>query len=341
MKNRWPTNFAFSLILASAICLAGCSGLPAAHTNTAPATVAYMNGSGGAGIVGYSTVPANNGSSMGTLTLPPSPLYYGGPLATDPSGQIYIAAADGANHAAQILIYPPNSTGAATASRTINLNDVNRLAVDPAGRVYVLNLAGGYGPPTVAVYSATASGAATPLRTLQLTNVLPPVADMTADAAGNIYVAAYLGNGWTIAVYPPTATGPSTPTRTIDFGTYGTSIVYGVAVDSARDIFANVGSGSYNGPNAIEEFAPGANGAATPINTINLTVGSPWQIATGGPVRLDGAGNIFTSLTLLSHDTALDSIVVYGFEPTATGSAVPTVQIAPTDGGYNTFFAVN
>ena len=59
-------------------------------------------------------------------------------------------------------------------------------------------------------------------------------------------------------------------------------------------------------------------------------------------MRLDGTGNIFTSLQRRSTTDpgALDSIVVYGFKPTATGSTAPTVQIAPTD-GYDTFFVVN
>jgi len=42
----------------------------------------------------------------------------------------------------------------------------------------------------------------------------------------------------------------------------------------------------------------------------------------------------------LSSPENIYSDVVYGFEPTANGGAVPTVQIAPTD-GYNTFFALN
>lgn len=76
-----------SVILTGAIVLSGCATLPKpAPANTTPATVAYVNGPFGVGIVGYSTVPPNIGSSINTLTLPPSPLYYGGPLATDPSG---------------------------------------------------------------------------------------------------------------------------------------------------------------------------------------------------------------------------------------------------------------
>jgi len=232
-----------------------------------------------------------------------------------------------------IFIYPANSTGAATPSRTVKLNssEIAALAVDPTGLLYVA--IAGNSDPTVTVYSATASGTATPLRTLQLTNVLQ-VNDIAADAAGNIYVAGYMSPENAIAVYPPTATGPATPARTI---TLGTSNVYGVAVAASGEIFANICLGCYNTNLAIEEFAPGANGAATPINTINLNVASSWTIANGGPVRLDRTGNIFTSLIQL-NSTAPSSIVVYRFGPTATGNAVPTAQIT---GKYNTFFALN
>jgi hypothetical protein len=204
-----------------------------------------------------------------------------------------------------------------------------------------LNLGENNGPPTVAVYAAGASGAATPVRTLALTGVLSPVSDMVADATGNIYVAGYIGNGWAIAVYSPSASGPSTPSRTIEFGLNGSMVAYGVAVNSAGNIFANVGSSSPSGPTVLEEFAPGANGAATPINTINLTAVSSWQIAGGGPVRLDGAGNIFTSVQLEDPETGLNVIVFYGYAPNATGNAVPAVQITPLNGGYNSFLALN
>jgi hypothetical protein len=148
------------------------------------------------------------------------------------------------------------------------------------------------------------------------------------------------GNGGVIAVYPPAANGPSTPIRTI---TLTNSDVYGVAVDPEGNIFANVCPGCYSSSGAgfvIEEFAPGETGEATPINTINLSVGAPWKIALGGPVRLDGAGNIFTSLVLSSTDTPEPNFVVYGFGSADKGNAAPTVQIAPTN-GYSSYFAVN
>ncbi len=349
MKNNWPTRFWLSGILAGCICLSGCSSQSPGHSNTGPATtVAYMIGNVSTEIKEYSTVIANNGSPINTITFPPS--CYGGPLATDSSGQIYVGVAispvDPLN-LGEILIYPPNSTGTATPSRTIGLNsyDIFALAVDPAGLLYVLYdpmQEGSDATPTVTVYSATASGTATPLRTLQLTNLLPTFRDIAADAAGNLYVAGFFSDstGNAIAVYPPTATGLATPTRMI---TFGASTVYGVAVDPAGDVFVNICRGCYDGANAIEEFAPGANGAATPINTINLTAKSPWVIVNGGPVHLDSAGNIFTSLELFSNSVVMplsSSIVVYGFGPTATGSTAPIVQITPTD-GYTTSFALN
>jgi hypothetical protein len=165
------------------------------------------------------------------------------------------------------------------------------------------------------------------------------VSDIVADAAGNIYAAVYIDNAWTIAVYPRTANGPSTPTRTIVFG--ANALVYGVAIDRAGHIFANVGTYNFgNGPDVIEEFARGARGTATPINTINLTAGPAWWIDAGGPVRVDGAGNIFTSLVLDSKQTLQMQYDLIGFGPGATGDATPTLDINP-DGGFNTFLAVN
>jgi hypothetical protein len=300
-----------------------------------------MLGSGGTAIMGYSTVPTDNSSPINTLTFPSS--YYGGPLATDSSGQIYVAVAinpvDPLN-LGDIFIYSPNSTGTASPSRTIDVSsyDVVALAVDPAGLLYVAIQESADATPTVSVYSTTARGTATPLRTLQLTNV-QHVNDIAVDGAGNLYVAGDMSTECVIAVYPPIATGPATPARTINFGT---SIVYGVAVDPVGDVFANVCLGCNLTSFAIEEFAPEANGAATPINTINLTVGLLWQNVQGGPVRLDGAGSIFTSFLLFPNpgEEQTISIVVYGFGPTATGSTAPSVQITPTD-GYTTFFAVN
>jgi len=341
---------------ASVIGLAGCSVAPSSNSvnppqgNATPATVAYVNASlldpsGLPELQGYSTVVGDKGASAGTLQLPASPLYYGGPMATDPSGQIYVAeAANGSNQARQILVYAAGSTGTATPSRAIQLPSTNpipanRIAVDPTGRVYVLNLGKIGTSTTIDIYAANATGAPTPTRTLQLTNVLPPVADIVADAAGNVYCACFFEGQWTVAVYSASASGASMPSRTINFGT---SFLYGVGVDTAGDVFVNVCNGCNTSANEIEEFSPGASGTPTPTRTINLSAPSGLYVSGGGPVRIDGAGNIFTSLVLFSHqDPIYRSIPIYGFDPSASGSAAPSVQITPLNGGYNTFFALN
>jgi hypothetical protein len=345
MKNIWPASFGISAILSAVIILAGCGVTNPSPVNTAPATLAYVFGvdSGTHGMLTYSTVPANNGSPVAGLRAAGQQ----GPIATDSAGQIYIVGAnpDRVPDQGAIFVYPPNSTGSASPSRTITLDYFpNRFAVDPTGRIYATNLLGGGTPQTVFVYAADANGPAEPLRTIVLTNVVPFVTDMAADAAGNLYLAALLRNPnqWTVAVYPPTANGPSAPARTVDFGPDGLAWIYGVAVDSKGDIFASVCSGCDVGASTIEEFAPGASGTAVPIKTINLTAGSLGQINAGGPVRVDGAGNIFTSLAIWPPGLALGPInVFYGFAPDATGDAVPIVQFAPPDGGTNGWLALN
>lgn len=346
MKNIWPASFGLSAILAAAIVLAGCGTSPS-PVSTAPATLAYVfsAASGQMVMTEYSTAPANSGTIIASLSAGPGQ----GPIATDASGQIYIlySTSDGAIPSAEIVVYSPNATGNASPSRTIQLDyQPYKLAVDPTGRVYVANLPADYttgAPATVSVYAADASGAATPLRTFVMTTALATTRDMVADAAGNLYVAACLRGGpWAIAVYPPTANGPSTPARTIEFGPL-TLFVSGVAVDSAGHIFANVSSNTNGRPAFIEEFAPGASGMATPINTINLTGGPDWQTVAGGPVRVDGAGNTFTSLELsqISPETGQLVTVFYGFAPDATGNALPTIQFAPPDADPNGFLALN
>jgi hypothetical protein len=351
MKNIWPVSLGLPLILAVAIDLASCGGAPnssPAYTNSSPATLAYVFGveSGTFGMLTYSTAPANNASPVAGVRAAGQE----GPIATDSAGQIYIGGNDPADplNPGEILVYPPSSTGNDHPSRTINLSFFpNRLAVDPAGRTYVLNLPDGWTTGalmTVSIYAADASGPAEPLRTIVLTNVVPIVTDMVADAAGNLYVAAVLRNSnhWNISVYPPTANGPSTPARTIDFGPNGLAWVYGVGVDSKGDIFASVCAGCYEGASTIEEFAPEAQGAAVPVKTINLTAGSLGQINAGGPVRVDGAGNIFTSLAIWPPGLAPGPLnVFYGFAPDATGDAVPTVQFTPPQGGTNGWLALN
>jgi hypothetical protein len=339
-KNR-PAGILVLCTLAGFVCLTSCSGPVSHSSDPAAAKFVYLIGSADAAIKEYSVQTSTNALPNSTLTYPPN--YYGGPVATDSSGQLYVAVqlspVNPANPGS-IFIYPPNSTGEATPSRTIDLNtyDPCALAVDANGLLYVAINPGGSGTQAVDVYPADASGNANRLRTLAVTG-LAQILDIAVDAAGNIYVAGYSGNGDnTIAVYSPDASGSAAvPTRTI---TFPNSNVYGVAVDTAGDIFASVCRDCQDTSIDVEEFGPDASGAAFPVNTINLPLGSAARFGNGGPVRLDRFGNIFTSAQVFAANQEFPDIVVFSFAPTATGDAAPIVQMTPAD-GYATYFAVN
>ncbi len=191
MKNIGPASLGVSAILTAAVGLAGCGSVTSSsaapelghHIQTQPsqpATVAYVFGqteSGVGAMLQYSTAPGNNSSPVASLQAPQ------GSIATDSTGQIYIAAGD-------IFVYPPNSTGNARPSRIIHLDYfANRIAIDPTGRIYALDFPDGWtagASMPVDVYAADARGVTKLLRSILLTNVLPPVLDMAADAAGNL-----------------------------------------------------------------------------------------------------------------------------------------------------------
>lgn len=308
------------------------SQLPA---NTAPATVAYVWGNDDQNqsasgppqtILKYSTVSPSSSSPAGTLTLPP--LFNGWPIAVDSFGQLYVGGFFYPNDNPLILVYPPNSIGAATPSRTIEINgpgEIITLAVGPNGLLYVGIV--GTESIAVAVYSADATGTVAPLRTVQLPySDSVQYLDVVADAAGNIYVAFYpvlpgTGPPGYIDVYAPDATGP-TPTRTITLS----SIVFGVAVNDTGQLFADTCLASIAGC-SVEEFAPDADGSASPINTIDVPNRSAGMQYWGGPVRLDGVGNIFVSSGIRDPSTDVVDFFVYGFAPSATGDATPSVRI--------------
>ncbi|HME34139.1 MAG TPA: hypothetical protein VKF84_02795 [Candidatus Sulfotelmatobacter sp.] len=358
MKKKWLATIGLSPILTVAVCLVGCSSSGSTGTTSnAAATVAYTHAaylnSGLEQIVGYSAAPGNGSAVVSSFTQTP-PKYLTGPIATDQTGQVYSSLLSASSNSIEIDVYPPYPTGVTGPSRSIQIqmppeSVVFGLAVDSAGLLYVAYNTWPYPVvPTVAVYSAAASGAATPIRTMQPSAAQPEIeaTDMALDADGNIYIAGYATISETtkayVWVYPPTASGLSMPSRTINAGGNGLA-ASGVAVAPAGDVFVNVWGGVVH---YIEEFAPGAEGAATPVNTMYTSVETPgYSMVYCGPVRLDGAGNIFTSFEVFADPDNLGAPApsawfIYGYEPTATGSQAPSVQIAPLtryplgDGAY-------
>jgi hypothetical protein len=343
MKKKWLATIGLSLILTGAVCLLGCSSLAPSSgskgTSNAAATVAYVQTSPYGDFNEYSTVAADNGSLVGKLTLPTP--YFAQQFATDLSGRIYVAACGPTNEAAEVFVYPPNSTGTTAPSSTLEIgscasgvSDMVALAVDPAGQfLYVETPAPVDSPKTISVYPVAASGAPVAIRTLQLTTGW---GDIAVDANENIFVTGSTsGPNGVINVYSPAATGSDAPTRTI---TLENEQVGGVAVDANGEIFATVAICCDGTDWVIEEFAAGAEGLASPTNTINLPLLPAGT--NSGLVRLDAAANIFASVVLLPPPTtAVSTTVIYGFRSTATSHAVPTVTINIGGGGAR--FALN
>jgi hypothetical protein len=328
MKNTLPIKLGLLPIVLISIFLLGCSNLPSGNgSGEEQATVAYALSFPDGQINEYSTAPARSGSVVGTLTLPAP--YFVQQFATDRNGQIYVAACTDGNGPGQVFVYPPNSSGTGAPSKTIEIAscEIVEFAVDPAGRyLYVETPVAVDAPKTISVYSAAASGAPAAIRMIQLPMALSGF-PFAADADGNIFVpgSASSYNG-VIYVYGPESTGSDAPIRTI---TFVNEVPTGLAVDTNGDIFAIVAI-CCNGTNwVIEEFAPGAVGAAAPLNTIDLPPLSAGTTANNGFLQLDAASNIFASLVL--HNPIVQSSpatsVIYGFAPTATGQAAPSVAI--------------
>jgi len=364
MKNARLARFGLSIVLACTIFLSGCSSLPIGGPLSASArqtseqeqgrswthvqregraTVAYMWGFSAANytpqtILQYPIAPAEGSSPSATLQIPSQ--YSGWGLTSDSSGQLYVGVTNAANDP-QVLVYAAGASGAASPTRVLDVEyDPHSLFVDETGKLYV-GSNGATRNIVVSVYAADATGWAAPLRTVQSTTN-KQIVDISADRSGNIYVAGLplydTGNipyGF-IDVYTPDAVVSAEPVRSISFPVF----IDGVTVDCYGNIFVSVESSLNTGVSqpasvAVEEFAPDANGYATPVRLITLPqqavpdgeLGSSG--AGGGPVRFDGAGNIFTpEITGMGGSF---NYILYKIAP-ATSDPVPVAEINPSNG---------
>ena len=184
MKTLWPKNIISWIAIASCIYLAGCGASSNTTIGTSggtgmagkPATTAYMLNPEFSSLVELPITPGVGTPTEGALTLPPSYGTWGG-FRTDAQGNLYIPTRGSDIAACQILVFPPNSSGAVTPLRVIEVtSDLTDLAVDPAGQVlYVLTASVGNIPSSITAYSALGNGPATPLQmTLRETSTLPP-----------------------------------------------------------------------------------------------------------------------------------------------------------------------
>jgi hypothetical protein len=347
MKTRLDGRILGLSVLACCVGLTACSN----PSSGPPATVAYVwrtnyptfDGAAPQTIGQYSTASPQASSPVSTLTLPFS--CDGGPIATASDGELYVACYS-PSAAPQILVYPANSAGPATPSRTIELNsssyEIATLTVDAHGNLYVGSLENTNAVEfTISVYSAEANGLAPPLRTIQMA-ANNGLNDVAVDAVGNIYVDGYpsvdgYNPGGPVSFVDVYSYDPYVrrPIRTLNFPFH----TYGVGVDALGDVFVSAGVGNAGNVTALEEYAPGASGYPSPMNTIALPEQPVGMIVGGGSVRFDRAGNMFTAVYVFNLSTPM-TYILYSFGLPAAPHASPVVEINPKD-SYNTAFALN
>lgn len=329
--------------LAACLCISACSGPPPISNHGTAATTAYMLGYGPDGglpdrVVGYQIGSATSISPVSTLQLPSQSV--GWQLTTGPSNELYVVVSSGSGNAPQVLVYAAGASGTAVPARVIDLPYAPQsLFVDSRGNLYLASngdLAAS--SPTnnivVSVYGPDASGQAVPVRTLQSPTNEQPI-DIAVDPWGYIYLAGMpdidTGNlpYSFIDVYPPNAKGSAEPIRSISFAVF----VSGIAVDGSGNVLASVPSSLATASSAptsvvVEEFAPEANGYATPTQVIPLPEQAAGPTAAGligtggGAVRFDGVGNIFTPEVKGSDGSF--NYVLYKIAP---GSTNPTAVV--------------
>jgi hypothetical protein len=188
-----------------------------------------------------------------------------GAVAIDSTGQIYVGGV-GTN---KLFVYPANSTGTATATRSFSFSPVggtllSDMAVDSANNVYLdfPNLS--TFNSNVLEFASGATGAPTATRNIAVNGVSLGVA---FDASNNLYVSSYPNSTTTsgsVFVYG----GAATPTRTVNLAGAGMR-VGGVQVDAVGNIYAEVTNVSTSTLTyALVQIGPTQTGATiTPVAT--------------------------------------------------------------------------
>ena len=284
---------------------------PAAATATLTVAAKDADGNAITGTAPYSApIAVANNDTTGAITL--SATAFSKP--TDSITVTYSGAA------------PATSTTFTTASVT-TVTPATLAIPPPHQSLYVTDTTNG-----IYVFAPGANGNVAPIRRIAGANTgLNSPSGVALDAMGNIYVAngasnavATSGGNGSITVYAPDANGNVAPIRTITGSNTGMSNPYapwGISIDGSGNLWAAVVSLSlYSGGSALE-FAPGANGNATPIATITGNVAAN---AAADDVAFDSSGDI--------HEDPY-GVSVLTFAPGTNGNVAPSLKIS----GSNAF----
>ena len=238
-------------------------------------------------------------------------------------------------------VYPAGSNGNVFPAATIagldtGLQFTGGIALDSGGNIYVANSGGGPNDDGgVTVYAAGSSGNAVPTATItsSFTGLEGP-SGIALDSSRNIYVANQFGNYGNVAagsidIYSAGSYATGTPIATIAGDSTGLSYPFGIALDSADNIFV------LNRDNAITVYPAGSAGDAAPNATISVDrSGKSYPIAIAvsphGDLYVANQG-IVNCYRRSCSQPGPDSVSVY--RARSDGNARPSAVISGPDTG--------
>jgi hypothetical protein len=191
-------------------------------------------------------------------------------MTTDVAGNLYVVADDqGVEQDQYVAVYAPPYTG--EPKKLSGVLFPQGVAVDKAGNVYVATCGAHCGSTPAGIY-VFAPGASQPMS--EITSPLfKSLTSLAADAEGNVYAANYDQTTWGGSVLEV----PAGSTAVRDLGLKGIAEAWGVAVDTAGDVFVS----SVSGGRAIMGFKPGKTVGSTLIDTFDQLF--PPEVLTFGP----------------------------------------------------------
>lgn len=229
-------------------------------------------------------------------------------IAVDAAGDAYVS------NCGPITIYAAGANGNVAPLRTLNVPNSGPgegIAVDGLGNLYVYSPNNGAG--WINVYAPGASGSAAPVR--QITSAaldgLYDSGNIAADAAGDVYVLSWGGGSNDVLEFAAGSNGNVAPSaiNTTTAGYYVDSNA--LATDGAGNVWMTAACGTQWLQQCVYEFAPHANGQATPLTSFT----APGLDYASG-IAADANGNVYVD------DNVKDAIDRY--PSTASGSASPT-----------------
>jgi DNA-binding beta-propeller fold protein YncE len=255
-------------------------------------------------------------------------------VALDSGSKIYVVDAC----TEDVTVYPKGSNGDVVPSATIftGLFEPTGIALDTAANIYVVNVGGFSGsgsgsgssssPESVTVYPKGSSGEATPSARISgpLTALDNPTG-IAVDSAGKIYVTndgSQNGGSDSVTVYSAGSNGNIAPSATVGGPLTALYVPTGVAVDSAKKIYATNSPSQNSGLDRVTVYPAGSTANALPSAEIGFLPNNGMDEPAG--IALDGAGNIYvTNLNsfALNFNQGINPVIY------AAGSGATGVQL--------------